>query len=45
LASPLAGRESAQYVVAGVLLLVGIVLFTINHFLGRGVIDRVGSPG
>ncbi len=45
LASPLAGRESAQYVVAGVLLLVGIVLFTINHFLRRGVIDRVGSPG
>jgi APA family basic amino acid/polyamine antiporter len=36
LALPFAGRESAQYVVAGVLLLVGIALFAINHFLSRG---------
>jgi hypothetical protein len=43
LASPLAGRESAQYLVAGVLLLVGIVLFAINHFLSRG--DRVPAAG
>jgi amino acid transporter len=41
LASPLAGRESAQYVVAGVLLLVGIALFAINQLLSRG--DRVTS--
>jgi len=41
LASPLAGREGAQYLVAGVLLLFGIALFVINHFLSRGVIDRV----
>jgi hypothetical protein len=39
LASPLAGRESAQYVVAGILLLLGVALFAINHFLSRG--DRV----
>jgi amino acid transporter len=45
LASPLAGRESAQYVVAGVLLLIGIVLFAINHFFGRGAIDRATSAG
>ena len=43
LASPLAGRESAQYLVAGVLLLFGIALFAINHFVGRGAIDRVAS--
>jgi amino acid transporter len=43
LASPLAGRESAQYVVAGVLLLLGIALFAINHFLSRG--DRGPSAG
>jgi APA family basic amino acid/polyamine antiporter len=41
LASPLAGRESAQYVVAGVLLLLGLALFAVNHFLSRG--DRVPS--
>ena len=40
LASPLAGREGEQYVVAGVLLLFGIVLFVINHFLSRRAIDR-----
>ena len=45
LALPLAGRESEQYVIAGVLLLLGIVLFTINHFLSRGAIDRVESAG
>jgi basic amino acid/polyamine antiporter, APA family len=43
LASPLAGRESAQYVVAGVLLLLGLGLFAINHFLSRG--DRAPSAG
>jgi amino acid transporter len=45
LATPFAGRESAQYVVAGVLLLLGIALFAINHFLSRGAIDRVTSAG
>jgi amino acid transporter len=43
LASPLAGREGAQYLVAGVLLLLGIALFVINHFLSRGAIDRAAS--
>jgi amino acid transporter len=41
LASPLAGREPAQYVVAGALLLFGIALYAITRFLGRGAIDRV----
>jgi amino acid transporter len=41
LALPFAGRESSQYVVAGMLLVLGIVLFAINHFLSRG--DRVGA--
>jgi amino acid transporter len=41
LASPLAGREGAQYLVAGILLLLGIALFLINHYLRRGAIDRV----
>ncbi len=45
LASPLAGRESAQYVVAGVLLLLGVALFATNYFLGRRAIDRVSSAG
>jgi hypothetical protein len=35
LASPLAGRETAQYVVGGVLLLVGVGLFAINSFVDR----------
>jgi APA family basic amino acid/polyamine antiporter len=43
LALPFAGRESSQYVVAGVLLLLGLVLFAINHFLSRD--DRVGAAG
>jgi amino acid transporter len=43
LASPFAGRESAQYVVAGVLLLLGLGLFAINRFLSRG--DRVAAEG
>jgi amino acid transporter len=46
LASPLAGRESSQYVVAGVLLLLGIALFLLNAFLERRPpIDRVTSAG
>jgi hypothetical protein len=45
LASPLAGREAEQYVVAGVLLLLGIALYLINRYLGRGAIDRVPSSG
>jgi basic amino acid/polyamine antiporter, APA family len=44
LASPLAGREGVQYVIAGVLLLIGIALFAINVLLERrGPIDRVPS--
>jgi amino acid transporter len=46
LASPLAGREWSQYAVAGVLLLLGIVLYLLNAFLERGrPIDRVTSAG
>jgi APA family basic amino acid/polyamine antiporter len=45
LASPLAGREPEQYVVAGVLVLLGIVLYLVNRFLGRRAIDRVTSAG
>jgi hypothetical protein len=46
LASPLAGREAAQYVIAGVLLLIGIALFAINVLLERrGPIDRVSPAG
>jgi uncharacterized membrane protein YtjA (UPF0391 family) len=42
LALPFAGRESAQYVVAGVLLLVGVALFVINLLIERrGAIDTV----
>ena len=44
LASPFAGRETAQYVVAGVLLLLGIALFVLNAFLGRAV-NRQGYVG
>ena len=43
LASPFAGRETAQYMVAGVLLLLGIALFSLNAAFGRGAIDRVTS--
>lgn len=43
LASPLAGRETEQYKVAGVLLLLGIALYALNHWFGR--IDRVPSAG
>jgi basic amino acid/polyamine antiporter, APA family len=42
LASPLAGREGAQYVIAGVLLLIGIALFLLNALLERRI-DRVSS--
>jgi APA family basic amino acid/polyamine antiporter len=42
LASPLAGREVAQYAIAGVLLLIGIALFGLNALLERRI-DRV-SP-
>jgi hypothetical protein len=46
LASPLAGREVEQYWVAGVLLLLGVVLFAINALLsGKGPIDTVTSAG
>jgi basic amino acid/polyamine antiporter, APA family len=44
LASPLAGREGAQYVIAGILLLIGIVLFGINAALDRRI-DRVSPAG
>jgi hypothetical protein len=33
LASPWAGRDPAQYRIAGVLLLVGLVLFALNWLL------------
>ena len=46
LASPFAGREVAQYAIAGVLLLLGIALFGLNALLERrGAIDRVSSAG
>jgi amino acid transporter len=45
LASPLAGRDVAQYAIAGVLLSIGIALFVLNHFLSRGAVDRVTSAG
>ncbi len=44
LASPFAGREAAQYAIAGVLLLIGIALFVLNAVLGRRI-DRVSSAG
>jgi amino acid transporter len=44
LALPFAGRESAQYVVAGVLVLVGVALFVINLLIERrGAIDTAES--
>jgi amino acid transporter len=46
LASPFAGRETAQYTVAGVLLLLGLALFAINAYFRRGgAIDRVAPAG
>jgi amino acid transporter len=46
LASPLAGRESEQYVIAGVLLVLGIALFALNAlFDRRGAIDSVTTAG
>jgi amino acid transporter len=44
LASPLAGREAAQYAIAGVLLLIGIALFGLNSALERRI-DRVSPAG
>jgi len=44
LASPLTGRDPAQYRVAGVLLLLGLALFGINWLMGRRrAVDRVPS--
>jgi APA family basic amino acid/polyamine antiporter len=37
LASPLAGRDPAQYRIAGVLLLVGLVLFALTRVVERGL--------
>jgi amino acid transporter len=46
LASPFAGREGEQYVVAGVLLALGVALFAANALLDRHrAIDRVTSAG
>jgi amino acid transporter len=46
LASPLAGRESEQYVIAGVLLVLGIALFALNALLDRRrAIDSVTTAG
>jgi basic amino acid/polyamine antiporter, APA family len=46
LASPLAGREGDQYVIAGVLLLIGIALYLLNAFIDRrGAIDTATSEG
>ncbi len=44
LASTFAGREGAQYVIAGVLLLIGIALFFVNAVLERRI-DRVSPAG
>jgi len=45
LASPLAGRDPAQYRVAGVLLLFGIALFGLTWLMGRKrAIDSGGAP-
>jgi amino acid transporter len=44
LASPLAGRETEQYVIGGALLLLGIALFAAHAFFGRRApIDRAPS--
>ena len=46
LASPFAGRDAEQYVVAGALLVLGIALFGLNVLLERGrTIDRVAPEG
>jgi APA family basic amino acid/polyamine antiporter len=46
LASPLAGRETSQYIVAGVLLAIGIALYLLNVLLERrGGIDTVKAQG
>jgi amino acid transporter len=46
LASPFAGREREQYVVAGVLLALGIVLFGANALIDRRrAVDSVTSAG
>jgi uncharacterized membrane protein YadS len=44
LASPLAGREGAQYLIAGVLLLIGVALFGVNAMLERRI-DKVSAAG
>jgi amino acid transporter len=45
LASPLAGRDVDQYVVAGVLLALGVALFLVNALLERsGAIDSAAPP-
>jgi amino acid transporter len=36
LASPLSGRDPAQYRVAGVLLLIGLALYALTWMIGRG---------
>jgi len=44
LASPFAGRDPAQYRVAGVLLLLGLLLFGINWLMGKKrAVDRAES--
>jgi amino acid transporter len=46
LASPFAGRDPAQYRIAGVLLLLGLALFGINWLMGRRrPVDRVEPAG
>jgi amino acid transporter len=45
LASPLAGRDPAQYRIAGVLLLLGLALFGLNRLIDRRrAIDSAGAP-
>jgi hypothetical protein len=43
---PFVRGDLSQYVIGGVLLLIGIALYTINLLLERrGAIDRGTSPG
>jgi len=45
LAMPFVRGDLAQYAIAGVLLLIGIVLFVLNLLLERRAVDRATSAG